>query len=118
MLPVRIHIPCDPTRINETRALGLSSTGPNAPDRIEADAIVITGDAQGPLFVPVRSLNHETNFIKVHLKILPADLEHMGTGNSCPRDDALGSTSGRVRRERSAASVLASAASAAAWLPR
>jgi hypothetical protein len=50
---------------------GPSST--RLPERIVEGAIVITGDAEDPVFARVASLTERPTGVKVHLEILPGD---------------------------------------------
>jgi hypothetical protein len=70
---VRVDIPCDPTQIDHT---GLPWTFLDEAahlERIVEGAIVITGDAEDPMFARVASLTERPTGVKVHLEILPGD---------------------------------------------
>ena len=70
---IEVDIPCDPTQIDETGDPWAFLDEAKHPDRIAAGAIVITGDAQDPVFARVRSLTTKSNGTRVHLEILPGD---------------------------------------------
>ncbi len=70
---IEVDIPCDPTQIDETGHPWAFLDEANHPDRIEPDAIVITGDADDPVFARVRTLTQRPSGTKVHLEILPGD---------------------------------------------
>jgi hypothetical protein len=71
--PIEVDIPCDPTQIDETGMPWTFLDETPHPERIVKDAIVITGDAEDPVFARVVSLTQRPTGVKVHLEILPGD---------------------------------------------
>ena len=79
-----VDIPCDPTQIDH---IGLPWTFLDEaahPERIVEGAIVITGDAEDPVFARVASLTERPTGVKVLLEILP--------GGPLKWADAMGQT--------------------------
>ena len=72
-VPIEVDIPCAPTQIDETGMPWTFLDETAHPERIVKDAIVITGDAEDPVFARVVSLTQRPTGIKVHLEILPGD---------------------------------------------
>ena len=70
---IEVDIPCDPPRSTRPGDPWAFLDEAKHPHRIEAGAIVITGDAQDPVFARVRNLTNKANGTKVHLEILPSD---------------------------------------------
>lgn len=70
---VVVDIPCDPTQIDHTGLPWAFLDEAAAPDRIVEGAIVVTGDADDPVFARVASLTERPSGTKVHLEILPGD---------------------------------------------
>ena len=68
-----IDIPCDPTQIDDTGLPWAFLDEANDPDRIVEGAIVITDDAEDPVFARVASLTERPSGVKVHLEILSGD---------------------------------------------
>ncbi len=55
-VPIEVDIPCDPTQIDHTGLPWTFLDEAAHPDRIVEGAIVITGDAEDPVFARVASL--------------------------------------------------------------
>ena len=72
-VPIEVDIPCDPTQIDHTCLPWTFLDEAAHPDRIVPGAIVITGDADDPVFARVASLTERSTGVKVHLEILPGD---------------------------------------------
>ena len=70
---IEVDIPCDPTQIDHTGMPWTFLDEAAHPDRIVEGAIVITGDAEDPVFARVASLTERPSGTKVHLEILPGD---------------------------------------------
>lgn len=70
---VVVDIPCDPTQIDHTGRPWAFLDEAASPDRIVEGAIVVTGDADDPVFARVASLTERPSGTKVHLEILPGD---------------------------------------------
>lgn len=70
---MRVDIPCDPTQIDHTGLPWTFLDEGARPDRIVEGAIVITGDAEDPVFARLASVIERPNGVKVHLGILPGD---------------------------------------------
>jgi hypothetical protein len=71
--PIEVDIPCDPTQIDHTGLPWAFLDEAAHPDRIVEGAIVITGDAEDPVFARVASLTERSSGVTVHLEILPGD---------------------------------------------
>ena len=70
---IEVDIPSDPTQIDDTgHPWAFLDEAPH-PERIQPGAIVITGDAEDPVFARVLSLTERPSGVKVHLQILPGD---------------------------------------------
>lgn len=70
---VEVDIPCDPTQIDESGHPWAFLDEAKHPERVEPGAIVITGDAEDPVFARVLSLTERPTGTKVRLEILPGD---------------------------------------------
>jgi hypothetical protein len=70
---VVVDIPCDPTQIDHTGLPWAFLDEAAEPARITEGAIVVTGDADDPVFARVASLTVRSSGTKVHLEILPGD---------------------------------------------
>jgi len=70
---IEVDIPCDPTQIDDTGLPWAFLDEAAHPDRIVEGAIVVTGDAEDPVFPRVASLTERPAGVKVHLEILPGD---------------------------------------------
>jgi hypothetical protein len=70
---VVVGIPCDPTQIDHTGCPWAFLDEAVEPDWIVEGAIVLTGDADDPVFARVASLTERPSGVKVHLEILPGD---------------------------------------------
>jgi hypothetical protein len=68
-----VDIPCDPTQIDHTALPWTFLDEAAHPERIVEGAIVITGDAEDPVFARVASLTERPTGVKVHLEILPGE---------------------------------------------
>ena len=72
-VPIEVDIPCDPTQIDHTGMPWTFLDEAAHPDRILQGAIVVTRDAEDPVFARVASLTERPTGVKVHLEILPGD---------------------------------------------
>ena len=72
-VPIEVDIPCDPTQIDHTGMPWTFLDEATHPERILQGAIVVTGDAEDPVFARVASLTERRTGVKVHLEILPGD---------------------------------------------
>lgn len=72
-VPIEVDIPCDPTQIDHTGMPWTFLDEAAHPERIQEDAIIVTGDADDPVFARVASLTKRPTGVKVHLEILPGD---------------------------------------------
>jgi len=72
-VPIEVDIPCDPTQIDHTGMPWTFLDEAAHPERILQGAIVVTGDAEDPVFARVASLTERPTGVKVHLEILPGD---------------------------------------------
>ena len=70
---IEVDIPCDPTQIDHTGTPWTFLDEAARPERILQGAIVVTGDAEDPVFARVISLTQRPTGVKVHLEILPGD---------------------------------------------
>ena len=70
---IEVDIPCDPTQIDQTGLPWTFLDEAAHPDRIVEGALVITGDAEDPVFGRVASLTERPSGTKVHLEILHGD---------------------------------------------
>lgn len=70
---VEVDIPCDPTQIDQTGLPWAFLDESAHPERIVEGAIVVTGDAEDPVFARVVALTERPSGTKVHLEILPGD---------------------------------------------
>ena len=70
---VEVDIPCDPTQIDQTGLPWAFLDEAAHPERIVEGAIVVTGDAEDPVFARVAALTERPSGTKVHLEILPGD---------------------------------------------
>ena len=68
---IEVDIPCDPTQIDHTGLPWTFLDEAAHPERIVVGAIVVTGDADDPVFARVASLTERPSGTKVHLEILP-----------------------------------------------
>jgi len=73
MTAVEVDIPCDPTQIDGTGLPWAFLDEAARPEGIVGGAIVITGDAEDPVFARVAALTRRPSGTKVHLEILPGD---------------------------------------------
>jgi hypothetical protein len=72
-MAVKVDMPCDPTQIDQTGVPWTFLDEAAHPERIVEGAIVITGDADDPVFARVATLAERPSGTKVHLEILPGD---------------------------------------------
>jgi hypothetical protein len=72
-MAVEVDIPCDPTQIDQTGLPWAFLDEATHPERIVEAAIVVTGDADDPVFARVAALTERPTGAKVHLEILPGD---------------------------------------------
>ena len=70
---IEVDIPCDPTQIDHTGLPWAFLDEAAHSDWIVQGAIVITGDAEDPVFARVASVAERATGVKVHLEILPGD---------------------------------------------
>jgi hypothetical protein len=70
---IEVDIPCDPTQIDHTGLPWSFLDEAAHPERIVEGAIVVTGDADDPVFARVASLTERPSGTKVYLEILPGD---------------------------------------------
>ena len=70
---VEVDIPCDPTQIDQTGLPWAFLDEAAHPERIVEGAIVVTGDAEDPVFARVAALTERPSGTKVHFEILPGD---------------------------------------------
>jgi len=70
---IQVDIPCDPTQIDHTGLPWTFLDESAHPERIVEGAIIITGDADDPVFARVASVTERPAGVKVHLEILPGD---------------------------------------------
>ena len=68
---IEVDIPCDPTQIDETGHPWAFLDEARHADRVTPGAIVVTGDAEDPVFARVLSLTDRPSGVKVHFEILP-----------------------------------------------
>jgi hypothetical protein len=64
--PIEVDIPGDPTQIDHTGLPWAFLDEAAHPDRIMQGAIVITGDADDPVFARVASLTEKSSGVTVH----------------------------------------------------
>jgi hypothetical protein len=72
-MPVEVDIPCDPTQTDQTGLPWAFLDEAAHSEWIVEGAIVVTGDAEDPVFARVASLMQRPSGTKVHLEILPGD---------------------------------------------
>jgi hypothetical protein len=70
---VEVDIPCDPTQVDETGPPWAFLDEAERAELIVEGAIVVTGDAEDPVFARVAALTERPTGTKVHLEILPGD---------------------------------------------
>ena len=70
---IEVDIPCDPTQIDATGHPWAFLDEAKHADRVRPGAIVVTGDAEDPVFARVVSLTDRPSGVKVHFEILPGD---------------------------------------------
>ena len=73
MAQIEVDIPCDPTQIDHTGMPWAFLDEAEHRERIVESAIVLTGDADDPVFARVASLTERSTGVKMHLEILPGD---------------------------------------------
>jgi hypothetical protein len=72
-MKVEVDIACDPTQIDQTGLPWAFLDEAARPERIVEGAIVVTGDAEDPVFARVAALTERPSGTKVHFEILPGD---------------------------------------------
>jgi hypothetical protein len=78
-MTVAIDIPCDPTQIDQMSLPWAFLDEAAHPEPIVEGAIVLTVDAEDPVFARVAGLSERPSGTKVHLEILPGDpLDYVG----------------------------------------
>jgi hypothetical protein len=73
MTAVEVDILCDPTQFDRTALPWAFLDEAARPERIVEGAIIVTGDAEDPVFARVAALTERPSGTKVHLEILPGD---------------------------------------------
>lgn len=71
--PVLLDIPCDVQQVDDDGRPWAFLDEARDAERIQVDAIVVTGDEEDPVLARIRALTNKPNGVVVSLELLPGD---------------------------------------------